>query len=103
MAKRGVRQVLAVLIGDVFGKGGVWRQLPLLLLLLLYGIVLVSARYHVESLTKEKESLTREVEYLHEHHIMMRKGYQHSAKVSQVAERLEPLGIGLTAGPPYEL
>ncbi|KWW29832.1 MAG: hypothetical protein AUK63_1228 [bacterium P3] len=97
------RPVAGVLGGDLFTRSQVWRQIPLLLLILAYGILLVSARYYVESLTKEKERLTRQVEYLREHRIMMQKGYQHSAKVSRVAERLEPLDIGLTAGPPYEL
>lgn len=103
MAKRGANPVAGVLVGDVFTRGGVWRQLPLMLLILIYGIVLVTARYRVEALSKEKEQLSREVEFLREHRIMMRKGYQHSAKVSQVVDRLEPVGIGLTAGPPYEL
>ena len=103
MAKLRLRSLADVLGGDIFAQGSVWRQIPLMLLILAYGIVLVSSRYHVESLSKEKERLAQRVEYLREHRIMMQKGYQHSAKVSQVAERLEAIDIGLTADPPYEL
>lgn len=103
MAKFRLRSVGDVLGGDVFARGGVWRQIPLMLLILLYGIILVMGRYYVESLSKEKERLTQRVEYLREHRIMMQKGYQQSAKVSQVAEKMEEQGIGLTSGPPYEL
>lgn len=103
MAKFRKHSISEVLGGDVFAHGGVWRQIPLMLLILFYGIILVTGRYYVESLSKEKERLMQRVEYLREHRIMMQKDYQHSAKVSQIANRMEERGIGLTSGPPYEL
>lgn len=99
--RRGV--IPSVLAGDVLQRRQVGQLLPLLGLIIIYSIMLVSARYKVESLTKEKERLTREVEYLREHRIQMQKKYQQSIKASQVAERLKDRNIGLTAVPPYEL
>lgn len=89
--------------GDILKDKWVIKQIPLILLILLYGILLVANRYYVEKLTKEKMKLTDQVEYLREHQIQMQKNYQESIKISQIAKSIDSLGIGLTAGPPYEL
>ena len=83
----------SVLGGEIFTRQQAWQLIPLLLLVMIYGIALVSARYQVEHLTKEKERLTREVEYLREHRIQMQKSYQQSVKASQIAERLKERNI----------
>ena len=33
----------------------------------------------------------------------MQKQYQQSVKMSQIAEDLKETGVGITAGPPYEI
>ena len=92
-----------VMGGDILNRKQVVRQVPLIVLILIYGILIVSMRYSVEGLMKEKIRITNELEYLREHRIMMQKSYQESIKISQVAERLEEIGVGVNAGPPYEI
>lgn len=97
---RGLRGVLA---GDMLGSRWVMEQLPLLVLIVVMCLVLVAVRYRVESLNKEKERLQKEVGYLREQRMQMRKRYQESIRISRIDEELDTVGIGLVAGPPYEL
>ena len=92
-----------VLGGDVLGDKLVVRQIPLLLVCLVGLLLLVANRYAVESLSREKMAAQENIIYLREHRIQMQKQYQRNVKISQLAEDLKETGVGITAGPPYEL
>ncbi len=79
------------------------RQLPLVVLIVIYCIVLVSNRYKVEQLSKEKIRLEREIDYLREQRIQMQREYQENIKISRIAQKLDTIGVGLISGPPYEI
>ena len=81
----------------------VLRQVPLVVMLCFYAILLVYNRYRVEDLTKERTATQDRITYLREARIELQKRYQETIKISQIAEMLEGTGIGITAGPPYEL
>ncbi|MCR4659374.1 MAG: hypothetical protein K5650_03660 [Bacteroidales bacterium] len=97
------RRIAGVLGGDVLKSRFVVRQIPLLLLVALYLIILVANRYKVESLSREKMELEDRLGYLREHRILMQRQYQESVKISHLAQQLESRGIGFTACPPYEV
>ena len=97
---RGVGKVLG---GDVLANAMVLRQIPLVLLCLVYLLLIVGNRYRVESLSREKAATEERINYLREHRIQMQKQYQQSVKISQIAEELKESGVGITSGPPYEL
>ena len=92
-----------ILGGEVLQSRAVLKQVPLILLLCFYAILLVYNRYRVEDLTKEKAVAQERINYLREARIELQKGYQETIKISQIAEMLDSTGIGITAGPPYEL
>jgi hypothetical protein len=92
-----------VLGGDVLQSKEVLRQVPLILLLCLYGIALVYNRYRIEDLSRQKIELQNEINYLGQKRIEQQKHFQETVKISQIAELLDSTGIGITAGPPYEL
>lgn len=99
-AARGIGRVLG---GDVLADRVVLKQIPLVLLCLLYLLLIVGNRYKVESLSREKAATEERINYLREHRIQMQKQYQQSVKISQIAEDLKGTGVGITSGPPYEL
>ena len=92
-----------ILGGEVLQSRAVVKQIPLKLLLCFYAIILVYNRYKVEDLTKAKAEAQERNNYLREARIELQKRYQESIKISQIAEMLDSTGIGITAGPPYEL
>ncbi len=79
------------------------RQTGVVLLSVVYLMLLVSNRYRVESLSKEKIDRERNIEYLREQRIQMQRDYQESIKISRIAEMLDTVGVGLISGPPFEL
>lgn len=89
--------------GDVLKSQVVLRQIPLLLLILLFCLLMVGVRYRVESLTKEKERLEKKIGYMREQRVQMQKQYQESIRISRIDMVLDTIGVGLVAGPPYEL
>ena len=99
-AARGLGRVLG---GDVLADRMVLRQIPLVLLCLVYLLLIVGNRYQVERLSREKAATEERIGYLREHRIQMQKQYQQSVKISQIAEDLSDRGVGITSGPPYEL
>ncbi|MCR5821764.1 MAG: hypothetical protein K6F85_02430 [Bacteroidales bacterium] len=102
-ASKATRRIAGVLGGDVLKSPFVRKQIPLLLLIMVYLIIIVGNRYKVESLSREKMELEDRIGYLREHRIQLQKQYQESVKISHVAEALESRGIGFTACPPYEV
>lgn len=99
-AARGIGRVLG---GDVLANQMVLKQIPLVLLCLVYLLLIVGNRYRVESLSRDKAATEERINYLREHRIQMQKQYQQSVKISQMAEDLKGTGVGITNGPPYEL
>lgn len=92
-----------VLGGDVLASRWARRQVPLLLLCLVYLLLIVGNRYRVERLSREKNAAAQRVEHLREQRILLQERYQQSVKISQIAEDLKEVGVGITAGPPYEI
>ena len=97
---RGLGKVLG---GDMLADRLVLKQIPLVLLCLLYLLLIVGNRYQVESLSREKAATEERINYLREHRIQMQRQYQQSVKISQIAEELKESGVGITSGPPYEI
>ena len=97
------RVVPRILGGDVLQSRQVLKRIPLIVLLCIYALVLVYSRYRVEDLTKEKLEAQDRINYLRETRIELQKRYQETIKISEIAELLDSTGVGITAGPPYEL
>ena len=92
-----------VLGGDMLGSHFVLKQIPLLLLILAGCLAMVKVRYEVETLNKKKSRLEKEVSYLLEQRVQMQKQYQESIRISRIETELDTVGVGLVAGPPFEL
>lgn len=101
--KKSSSNLINLIGGDMLKSRVVLRQIPLLLLVLLFCLVLVAMRYRVETLSKEKNALESQVEFLREQRIQMQKQYQESIRISRIDKELDTLGVGLIAGPPFEL
>ena len=96
-------RVAQVLGGDMLGDKMVLKQIPLVMLVLFYLLLVVGNRYRVEQLSREKMATEENINYLRQKQIEMQKRYQQSVKISQIAEDLKGTGVGITAGPPYEI
>ena len=99
-AARGIGRVLG---GDLLADKLVLRQIPLVLLCLVYLLMIIGNRYRIESMSRDKIATEERINYLREQRIQMQKQYQQSVKMSQIADDLKETGVGITAGPPYEL
>lgn len=89
--------------GDLLQSRVVLKQTKLILLIILYGLGLVFCRYRVEGLSKEKLAAQERINYLRESRIELQKRFQETVKISRIAEMLDSTGVGITAGPPYEI
>jgi len=92
-----------ILGGEVLQTKLVLRQIPVILLGCVYALVLVYNRYQVEYLTKAKQDAEYKINCLRENRIFLQKRYQETVKISQIAEMLDSTGVGITAGPPFEI
>lgn len=89
--------------GEVLGSQFVVKQIPLVIIIVALCLVIVSVRYKVESLMREKKALQESVDYMREERVQMRRQYQESIRISRIDRDLDTVGVGLVAGPPYEL
>ena len=97
------KNVARVFGGDVLKDRWVLRQIPLILLIFVFGILLVANRYRIETLQKEKTATEERISHIREKHIQMQKEYQESIKISRIAQVLDTVGVKLISGPPYEI
>ena len=101
-AKKG-HLVGRILGGEFLQSKKVQKLLPLVLLLCIFGLLLVRNRYQVEDLTKAKLAGQERINSLRESSIELQKRYQESIKISEIADRLDSTGVGITEGPPFEI
>lgn len=101
--RRRKRVVPRILGGEVLQSRQVLKRIPLIILLCIYALMLVYSRYRVEDLTKAKIEAQDRINYLRETRIELQKRYQETIKISEIADLLDSTGVGITAGPPYEL
>lgn len=101
--RRRKRVVPRILGGEVLQSRQVLKRIPLIILLCIYALMLVYSRYRVEDLTKAKIEAQERINYLRETRIELQKRYQETIKISEIADLLDSTGVGITAGPPYEL
>jgi hypothetical protein len=92
-----------ILGGDVLQSKAVLKQMPVILLCCIYALALVYNRYKVEDLIKAKLAAQERINFLRESRIELQKRYQETVKISQIAELLDSTGVGITAGPPFEI
>lgn len=95
--------IVRFLDGDIFKSKFVQKQWGVILLIAIFGILMVSNRYKVERLQKEKIEAEKNINYLNERKVQMQSQSQEMMKLSKIMEKLDPMGIGLVSGPPYEL
>ncbi|MDY5968545.1 MAG: FtsL-like putative cell division protein [Bacteroidales bacterium] len=89
--------------GEFLLKDWVRRQRWLLLMIVGFCLLLVSNRYVVEHLMRVKMNTEERIKYLREQRIQMKQEFQDNVKISHIASKLDSTGVGLIAGPPYEL
>lgn len=95
--------VSSIFGGEVLQSQFVLRQKWLILLLCAFGLLLVYNRYRVEDLTKARIEAKDRIDFLRESRIELQKRYQETIKISKIAEMLDSTGVGITAGPPFEI
>ena len=103
VGKKKTNWLSRILGGEVLQSKIVVKQLPLIFLCCFYALILVYNRYQVEDLTKGKLAAQERINYLRESRIELQKRYQETVKISQIAALLDSTGVGITAGPPYEI
>ncbi len=91
----------SVIGGDILNGKWIKKQIPLMLLILFFLIIIVSNRYKVENLTKERIATKDRIDQMREQRIQARSQYQHSIQISTIAEQLDTIGVGIVAEPPY--
>ena len=98
---RVAKGVAKILGGDILSDKLVLRQIPLLLLCLVFLLLLVANRYQVESLSRKKIKVTEKVNELREQQIMMQKRNQNAVRISQIRDDLQnEKGLGIMPTPP---
>lgn len=98
---RAARGVAKVLGGDILADKFVLRQIPLLLLCLVFLLLLVANRYQVESLSRKKKVVMERVNELREQQIQLQRENQNSIRISQIRDDLErEKGLAILPTPP---
>lgn len=101
--RRHRKGLTGVLNGELLRSKSLMRQIPLGILIIVYLALLITNRYRVEDLAKERIELKERINFLREHKIQMQKQYQESITISTIAKQLDSTGVGIIGGPPYEI
>lgn len=98
---RVAKGVAKVLGGDILADKLVLKQIPLLLLCLVFLLLLVANRYQVESLSRKKIAVEEKMNELREQQIQLQKENQNSIRISQIRDELKTeKNLGILPTPP---
>ena len=89
--------------GEVLANVNVIKQIPLVVVVMVCLLLVVGNRYNVERIIRDKAETEYNIVRLREQRIEMQKQYQQAVRISRIAEVLQESGVGITAGPPYEI
>ncbi len=89
--------------GEILRSKWLRKQRGIIIILVLFCLVLVTNRYYVEALIREQHATKENIKFLREERIRMKKEYQENVRISNIVNKLDSIGVGLIAGPPYEI
>jgi len=84
-------------------NGWLRKQLPLIMLVVVFAIIAVYNRYELEQLARKKQQTQDQIEYLKEEGVKRQRQYQQNVKISHIAEVLDSIGVQFISGPPFEI
>lgn len=95
--------LLFLLGGDYLALKKTRKLIPFILYICILVTLSINIRYQLEALSKEKIKLEENLILLKGKQIHHQQEYQKAVKITTIASKLDTIGVGLIAGPPYEL
>ncbi len=89
--------------GDMLLGRWLSSNVLLLLLIALLLIVYIGNRYKIEGTVKNIDSISREIQQLHQKHTQMKTTYQNTSKMLELDKKLAPIGVGVSKEPIKEV
>ncbi len=89
--------------GKILIRKFMLSQIPLMIMIVAYSIAMVSNRYYIENTSIEIKELQREINELNIKHIQFKCDYMNIIMISEVAKKLESLGIQQSTDRPLKI
>jgi hypothetical protein len=97
------RNVGSVLTGAFLSKERAVRALPFIFFLTFILLCYIANGYYAESQIRKENTLTNELKELHSEYIISKSELSDMSKQSEVAKRVEPLGVKESVEPPRKI
>ncbi|MBQ8045478.1 MAG: hypothetical protein IJ269_03895 [Bacteroidales bacterium] len=89
--------------GKILIRKFMLSQIPLMIMIVVYSIAMVSNRYYIENTSIEIKELQKEIKELNIKHIQFKCDYMNTIMISEVAKKLESLGIQQSTDRPLKI
>ncbi len=89
--------------GKILLRKFMLSQIPLMIMIVAYSIVMVSNRYYIENTSVDIKNLQKEINELNIKHVQFECDYMNIIMISEVAKKLEPLGIYQSTDRPLKI
>jgi hypothetical protein len=97
------RNVGSVLTGAFLSKERAVRALPFIFFLTFMALCYIANGYYAESQIRKQNALTNQLKELHSEYIISKSQLSDMSKQSEVAKRIESLGIKESVEPPRKI
>jgi len=97
---RGLHDIIG---GDLLSKGAVLGNLPFLVFLAILALLYIANTYYAEKTFKEIEKTKNELKELRFQYITAKATLLYYSKQTEIAKRVEQMGISGTTKPPYKI
>ena len=89
--------------GKILLRKFMLSQIPLMIMIVSYSIAMVSNRYYIENTSVDIKNLQKEINELNIKHVQFECDYMNIIMISEVAKKLEPLGIYQSTDRPLKI
>lgn len=89
--------------GKILLRKFMLSQIPLMIMIVVYSIAMVSNRYYIENTSVDIKNLQKEINELNIKHVQFECDYMNIIMISEVAKKLEPLGIYQSTDRPLKI
>ncbi|MCX6245328.1 MAG: FtsL-like putative cell division protein [Bacteroidetes bacterium] len=95
--------IQSIMGGDVLSRRTVLSNLPFLVFLAILAMLYIANTYYSEKTFKDIEKTKNELKELRYQYITAKATLLYYSKQTEIAKRVEPLGISGTTKPPYKI
>ncbi len=96
-------RLIDIVGGKILLRNAMLSQLPILILIVIFAIIMVTNRYYIENTTIDIKRLQKEIDELQIRHVQVKCDYMNATMIMEVTKKLDTIGVKQSTDRPLKI